>query len=54
MKDENSLTLINRMLKLADTLGLDKDELMEMTVLDAILKIEDTKTMWKKLREEIK
>ena len=48
--------LINMMMKImryAEKMGLDIDELMEMTVLDAILLIEDTKDMWSKLKKEI-
>jgi hypothetical protein len=32
---------------------MDVDELMEMTVLDAIMKIEETRNMWADLRKEI-
>jgi hypothetical protein len=41
------------MIKFAEKIGMDVDELMEMTVLDAILKIEDTRNMWSELRKEI-
>lgn len=39
---------------MAEKLGLDKDELMQMTVVEAMLKIEETKSMWNKYREEVK
>lgn len=39
---------------MAEKLGLDKDELLQMTVIEAIAKIEETKTMWNKYREEVK
>lgn len=39
-----------KFMRYAEKLGLDIDELMEMTVLDAMLKIEDTKAMWKEMR----
>jgi hypothetical protein len=32
---------------------MDVDELMEMTVLDAIMKIEETRTMWAELKKDI-
>lgn len=41
------------MIKFAEKIGMDVDELMEMTVLDAILKIEETRDMWSELRREI-
>lgn len=40
-----------KIIKYASSLGLDADELMEMTVFDAILKIEDTKSMWKEMKK---
>ena len=40
-----------KIIRYAEKLGLDIDELMDMTVLDAILKIEDTKAMWKEVRK---
>jgi hypothetical protein len=44
---------LTKMIKFAEKIGMDVDELMEMTVLDAILKIEDTRNMWSELRKEI-
>lgn len=41
--------MLMKIIRYAESLGLDADELMEMTVLDAILKIEDTKVMWKEM-----
>jgi hypothetical protein len=32
---------------------MDVDELMEMTVLDAIMKIEETRSMWADLKKDI-
>ena len=46
--------MISKILRLAEKLGLDKDELMQMTVVEAMLKIEETKSMWNKYREEVK
>lgn len=44
---------LTKMIKFAEKIGMDVDELMEMTVLDAILKIEETRDMWSELRREI-
>ncbi len=44
---------ITKMIKFAEKIGMDVDELMEMTVLDAIMKIEETRSMWADLRKEI-
>ncbi len=41
--------MIQKILRYAEKMGLDKDELLQMTVLEAMLKIEDTKAMWKQL-----
>jgi hypothetical protein len=41
------------MIRFAEKIGMDVDELMEMTVLDAIMKIEDTRTMWAELKKDI-
>lgn len=38
-----------RALKQAEKMGLNIDDLMQMTVLDAILLIEDTRALWKEL-----
>lgn len=46
--------MIQKILRYAEKMGLDKEDLLNMTVLDAILKIEDTRDMWNKLREDIK
>ena len=40
-----------RLMRYAEKMGLDIDDLMQMTVLDAILKIEDTKAMWKEVKQ---
>jgi hypothetical protein len=45
--------MLIKMIKYAEKIGLDVDDLMDMTVLDAMLLIEETKSMWSKLREEI-
>lgn len=42
--------MLIKLIKYAESLGLDPDEMMEMTVLDFIIKIEDTKAMWKEVR----
>jgi hypothetical protein len=43
--------IFTKLLKYAEHLGLDSDKLMEMTVADAILEIEDTKQMWKEIQK---
>ena len=43
--------MINKILRYAERLGLDKEELMQMTVIEAMIKIEETKNMWKELKE---
>ena len=40
-----------RLMRYAEKMGLDIDDLMQMTVLDAILKNEDTKAMWKEVKQ---
>jgi hypothetical protein len=44
---------LTKMIRFAEKIGMDVDELMEMTVLDAIMKIEDTRTMWAELKKDI-
>lgn len=43
--------MLQKFLRYAEYLGLDKEELLEMTVLEAMLKIEDTKVMWKEVKK---
>ncbi len=43
--------MLMRLMRYAEKMGLDIDDLMQMTVLDAILKIEDTKAMWKEVKQ---
>ena len=43
--------IFTKLLKYAEHLGMDSDKLMEMTVADAILEIEDTKQMWKEIQK---
>lgn len=45
--------MLQNVLRLAEKLGLDKEELLEMNMLEAMLKIEDAKDMWKKYRKEV-
>jgi hypothetical protein len=44
---------LTKMIRFAEKIGMDVDELMEMTVLDAIIKIEDTRSMWAELKKDI-
>lgn len=41
--------MIQKILRYAEKMGLDKEELLQMTLLEAMLKIEDTKALWKQL-----
>ena len=43
--------MLMRLMRYAEKMGLDIDDLMQMTVLDAILKIEDTKAMCKEVKQ---
>ena len=43
--------LINKILRYTEHLGLDKDELMQMTVIEALLKIEETKDLWREVKQ---
>jgi len=45
--------LINKLMKYAAKLGLDPEELMEMTVLDAALLIDYTQNMWVTLEKSV-
>lgn len=43
--------MIQKILRYAEHLGLDKEELLEMTMLEAMLLIESTKDMWKEVKQ---
>jgi len=43
--------VIQKILRYAEHLGLDKEELLEMTMIEAMLKIEQTKDMWKEVKQ---
>lgn len=43
--------MIQKILRYAEHLGLDKEELLEMTLLEAMLKIEVTKDLWKEVKQ---
>jgi hypothetical protein len=43
------MTILNKLVKYAKAMGMDEQEILDMTVLDAILAIEDVKFMWKSL-----
>ncbi len=43
--------MIQKILRYAEHLGLDKEELLEMTMIEAMLKIEQTKDMWKEVKQ---
>ena len=43
--------MIQKILRYAEHLGLDKEELLQMTMLEAMLLIESTKDMWKEVKQ---
>jgi hypothetical protein len=43
--------VIQKILRYAEHLGLDKEQLLEMTMLEAMLLIENTKDMWKEVKQ---
>ena len=43
--------MIQKILRYAEHLGLDKEELLQMTMIDAMLLIESTKDMWKEEKQ---
>jgi hypothetical protein len=43
------MTILDKLVKYAKTMGMDEQELLDMTVLDAIQAIEDIQFMWKTL-----
>ena len=43
--------MIQKFLRYAEHLGLDKEELLQMTMLEAMLLIENTKDMWKEVKQ---
>jgi hypothetical protein len=45
--------MIEKVLRYAEKMGLDKQELLEMTMIEALIKIEETKDMWSDLRKQI-
>jgi hypothetical protein len=43
--------MIQKILRYAEHLGLDKEQLLDMTMLEAMLLIENTKDMWKEVKQ---
>lgn len=43
--------MLLKIVKYAENLGINPDEIMEMTVLDAIIKIEEVKNMWREVKQ---
>ena len=50
---KNQKMLINKLMKYAEKLGLDPEELLQMTVLEASLLIENTQNMWTVLEKSV-
>jgi len=45
--------LINKLIRYAEKLGLEPEELMQMTLLEASLLIEETQNMWVTLEKSV-
>ena len=45
--------LINKLMKYAEKMGLDPEELLQMTVLEASLLIQETQEMWVSLEKSV-
>lgn len=45
--------MIQKVLRYAEKIGLDKEDLLDLTVIEALAKIEETNTMWKLYTQEI-
>lgn len=45
--------LINKLMRYAEKLGLEPEELMQMTLLEAALLIEETQNMWVTLEKSV-
>ena len=43
------MTMLEKIIRYAKKMGMDEEELLDMTVLDAILAIEDIQFMWAEL-----
>jgi enamine deaminase RidA (YjgF/YER057c/UK114 family) len=46
--------MIQKVLRYAEKIGMDKEELLDLTVLEAMTKIEEMNKMWTKYAEEVK
>lgn len=46
--------MIQKVLRYAEKIGMDKEELLDMTVLEAMAKIEEMNKMWIRYTEEVK
>jgi hypothetical protein len=44
------MSMFTKIIRYAEHLGLDSNKIMDMTVAEAILEIEDTKQMWKEIQ----
>lgn len=45
--------MIQKVLRYAEKIGLDKEELLDLTVVEALAKIEETNNMWKLYTQEV-
>ena len=55
-KERQSLNalMLNKFIRYAIKLGIDPDEFMEMTVFDAVLRVQEIQEMWQQLAKDTK
>ena len=55
-KERQSLNalMLNKFIRYAIKLGIDPDEFMEMTVFDAVLRVQEIQKMWQQLAKDTK
>jgi hypothetical protein len=48
------MMMLSKFIKYAQKLGIDPDEFMEMTVFDAVLRVQEVQEMWRELAKDQK
>lgn len=46
--------MLHKLIKYAKSLGIDPEELMNMTVFEAMMKVQEIQDMWKELAKDTK
>lgn len=46
--------MLNKFIRYAIKLGIDPDEFMELTVFDAVLRVQEIQEMWQQLAKDTK